>query len=661
MSQEFPKYIVTDFRSIVKKLDPIVLRLGIQFLNLKEFFQSGHILDSIGFLNVVFYLSASRLEETQREIHERFQKNPLILSRFILNENLDYVHSENLKIEEDLIFSVLPEESTSDMILNKTFLNAFTQLQMITDQFDLQHKVNTTKYEISKLTQIGINLADEKDINKLLREIIFSAREIAIADSGSLYLVEKDEQGILHNLRFKISSMDINTEEFLLPINKSSVAGYVASTGKILNIPNVYDLPEDAEYTFNSNFDVLSNYHTKSMLVVPMKNHRDEVVGVIQLINKKRNFNQKLTIDQMKGEDVFPFDDYSAQLVMSVAGQAAVAIQNNLLLKEIETLFEGFVTASVNAIEARDPTTSGHSFRVAILTVGLAETVDSIREGRYGYVRFSKEQIKEIRYASLLHDFGKVGVREKVLVKSKKLEDYELELIRWRFEYIKKDIESKVFQKKMDYLKENGSVGFSDYEISLEFELQAEYQKLDRMFQVVVDSNEPSILEESNFQMLEEIAQVNYFTTGGDKLRLISPYEFGFLKIKKGSLDLAERKEIESHVEHTFQFLSKIPWTGDLKMVPSIAHAHHEKLDGTGYPRGLTADSIPVQSKIMAISDIFDALTDKDRPYKRAVSMERALDILQMEAKENHVDQDLLNIFIDGKVYERLNNSGYLR
>ncbi|EMO10331.1 HD domain protein [Leptospira borgpetersenii serovar Pomona str. 200901868] len=181
------------------------------------------------------------------------------------------------------------------------------------------------------------------------------------------------------------------------------------------------------------------------------------------------------------------------------------------------------------------------------------------------------------------------------------------------------------------------------------------------MFQVVVSSNEPSILEESNFQMLEEIAQVNYFTTGGDKLHLISPYEFGFLTIKKGSLDLAERKEIESHVEHTFQFLSMIPWTGDLKMVPSIAHAHHEKLDGTGYPRGLTADSIPVQSKIMAISDIFDALTDKDRPYKRAVSVERALDILQMEAKENHVDPDLLKIFIDGKIYESLSSSGYIR
>lgn len=397
------------------------------------------------------------------------------------------------------------------------------------------------------------------------------------------------------------------------------------------------------------------------MLVVPMKNHRNEVVGVIQLINKKRNFNQKLTLEQMRGNDVFPFDDYSAQLVMGVAGQAAVAIQNNHLLQEIEALFEGFVTASVNAIESRDPTTSGHSFRVAVLTVGLAETVDLIREGKYKNTKFSKEQIKEIRYASLLHDFGKVGVREKVLVKSKKLEDYELELIRWRFEYIKKDIESRILQKKTDYLKKHGAVGFADYETSLEFELKVEYQKLDQMFQIVVDSNEPSILEESNFQKLEEIAKVNYSTTGGEKLSLISPYEFGFLTIKKGSLDFAERKEIESHVEHTFQFLSKIPWTGDLKMVPSIAHAHHEKLDGTGYPRGLTADSIPIQSKIMAISDIFDALTDKDRPYKRAVPIERALDILQMEARENHVDQDLLKIFIEGKVYDKLYYSGYLR
>ncbi|WP_061234461.1 GAF and HD-GYP domain-containing protein [Leptospira interrogans] len=660
MKPKFPKYIVTDLDSIVKRLGPIISRLEIEFLDFKEFFQSELFRNSSGFLNVIFYLTVSDLKKTQKEIHQQFQRNPLILSRFILNENLDYVHSEDLKIEEELIFSVLPE-SSSNMVFNKTFLNAFTQLQMITDQFDLQHKVNTTKYEISKLTRVGISLADEKDINKLLREIIFSAREIAIADSGSLYLVEKDELGLVRNLRFKISSMDIDTEEFLLPINKSSVAGYVAATGKILNIPDVYNLPEDSEYKFNRNFDVLSNYHTKSMLVVPMKNHRNEVVGVIQLINKKRNFNQKLTLEQMRGNDVFPFDDYSAQLVMGVAGQAAVAIQNNHLLQEIEALFEGFVTASVNAIESRDPTTSGHSFRVAVLTVGLAETVDLIREGKYKNTKFSKEQIKEIRYASLLHDFGKVGVREKVLVKSKKLEDYELELIRWRFEYIKKDIESRILQKKTDYLKKHGAVGFADYETSLEFELRVEYQKLDQMFQIVVDSNEPSILEESNFQKLEEIAKVNYSTTGGEKLSLISPYEFGFLTIKKGSLDFAERKEIESHVEHTFQFLSKIPWTGDLKMVPSIAHAHHEKLDGTGYPRGLTADSIPIQSKIMAISDIFDALTDKDRPYKRAVPIERALDILQMEARENHVDQDLLKIFIEGKVYDKLYYSGYLR
>ncbi|TGK31809.1 GAF domain-containing protein [Leptospira gomenensis] len=660
MSQKFPKYVVTDSRSLSRKLSPVSSRLELQFLDLKEFFDSESIKDSIGFLNVIFYLTIPVLNEFQRDIHRRFQSNPLILSRFILNDTLDYIPSPDLRIEEDLIFAILPETS-SEVVLNKAFVNAFTQLQMVTDQFDLQHKVNTTKYEISKLTRIGISLADEKDFHKLLREIIFSAREISVADSGSLYLVEKDELGFIKNLRFKISSMDIDTEEFLLPINKSSIAGYVAATGKILNIPDVYDLPEDAEYTFNSNFDVLSNYHTKSMLVVPMKNHRNEVVGVIQLINKKRNFNQKLTVEQMKGKDVLSFDDYSAQLVMSVAGQAAVAIQNNNLLQEIETLFEGFVTASVNAIESRDPTTSGHSFRVALLTVGLAETVDRISDGKYKDVRFSKEQIKEIRYASLLHDFGKVGVREKVLVKSKKLEDYELELIRWRFQYIKKDIESRILQKKTDYLKKRGSAGFADYETSLEFELQVEYQKLDQMFQIVVDSNEPSILEESNFQMLEEIAKVNYATTAGENLNLISPYEFGFLTIKKGSLDFAERKEIESHVEHTFQFLSKIPWTGDLKMVPSIAHAHHEKLDGTGYPRGLAGDSIPIQSRIMTIADIFDALTDKDRPYKRAVPLERALDILQMEARDNHVDAELLKIFIEGNVYDRLQSSGFLR
>lgn len=184
-----------------------------------------------------------------------------------------------------------------------------------------------------------------------------------------------------------------------------------------------------------------------------------------------------------------------------------------------------------------------------------------------------------------------------------------------------------------------------------------ETRKLNEMLEVIISSNEPTILEQSNSQRLEELSRMKFKFINDDEIPVITPAEYNFLTIRKGSLDFEERKEIESHVEHTFQFLSKIPWTGDLKMIPSIAHAHHEKLNGTGYPRGLYADEIPVQSKMMTIADIYDALTDKDRPYKKAVPIDRALDILRMEVKDNHVDSDLLKIFIEAKIYEKVNKS----
>ncbi|EQA44085.1 GAF domain protein [Leptospira broomii serovar Hurstbridge str. 5399] len=658
MESKFKQYIVTDYRLLDRRLNILRNKLNPDIIFLRDFYDSPEIRDAEQFVNIVFYISAPTLEEEHRRIREQLRLNPLILARFILNADLTYEGHKQTEIEDDLIFGILPDTAT-DLHLCKNLANAFVHLQMVTDQFDLLHRINTAKYEINRLTRIGISLANEKDFDKLLGEILFSAREICNADSGSLYLVERDEISYVRSLRFKISALNVG-EEFLLPINKASIAGYVAETGKVLNLPDVYNLPEGTEFTFNGNFDVLTNYHTKSMLVVPMKDHRGEVVGVLQLINRKRNFNQKLTAEQMKGEDVQPFDDYSSQLVLGVAGQAAVAIQNNYLLREIETLFEGFVTASVNAIEARDPTTSGHSFRVALLTVGLAETVDRANSGKYKDIKFSKEQLKEIRYASLLHDFGKVGVREKVLVKAKKLEDLELHVIDWRFRFLIKDLESRFNLKKVEYLKRHGTVGFADFEKSLEFEKAEEFKRLNSMLQIIRQSNEPSILEETNSHFLEEIAKIQYTTTDGESMDLLSPYEFGFLTIKKGSLDFDERKEIESHVEHTFQFLSKIPWTSDLKMVPAIAHAHHEKLNGSGYPRGLSGEDIPVQSRIMTISDIFDALTDKDRPYKKAVPLDRALDILEMESKDNHLDNDLLKMFIEAKVWERLSHHPHL-
>lgn len=648
------QFIITDNPNFIKQYPKFIELLNAEALGLEQFLNQSPMVDD-KFYKIVFYLIKETLLERHVEIRNFLKVNPNLLALFIVNATLDENIFETTALENDLFYTNIPE-SSPPVFITKTFANAFSHLQLRLESFELQYKVNLSTNHISKLTRIGISLSNEKDFTKLLRDILYSAREISIADSGSLYLVEKDEKGNPKNLRFKISAMSMDTKEFVLPINKLSIAGYVAYTNQLLNIPDVYNLPSNVEYSFNSDYDKKNSYYSKSMLVVPMKNYLNEIIGVIQLINRKKNFNQKLTVEQMMGADVLPFDKYSQELVKSVAGQAAVAIQNNNLIQDIEALFEGFVTASVSAIEARDPTTSGHSFRVAELTVGLAETVDRLDTGKYANVKFKKEQLKEIRYASLLHDFGKVGVREKVLVKSKKLESYELELIKWRFYYIKKDLEINYSKEKIDYLSKYGRSGYLEFEKKLNDRLAVEFNKIDDMLEIIISSNEPSILEESKSHILEDISNHMYSFFDGTKQPLITQKEFNFLSIKKGSLDEEERKEIESHVTHTFQFLTKIPWTSDLKMIPDIAHAHHEKLNGKGYPQGLVETQIPIQSKMMTISDIFDALTDKDRPYKKAVPLERALDILKMEVKDNHVDNELLNIFIEARIYDRVLN-----
>ncbi|HRG44768.1 MAG TPA: HD domain-containing phosphohydrolase [Leptospiraceae bacterium] len=648
------QFIISDLPELEQKVSSFSKQINADYYALSQ--MNSFPDHSERFIKVVFYVRKETLQNSQKEIRSLLKFNPNILALLVVNAPPEENIFETTGLENDLFFSNI-EDTVPAVFLSKTLVNAFSFLQLRLESFELQYKVNLSTSHISKLTRIGVSLSNEKDFTKLLRDILYSSREISVADSGSLYLIDKDEKGNPKNLRFKISAMDLNSSEFILPINKQSIAGYVAFTGKVLNIPDVYNLPKDVEYNFNRDFDRVKNYHSKSMLVVPMKNYLGEVIGVIQLINRKKNFNNKLTVDQMRGNDVMPFDKYSEELVMSVAGQAAVAIQNNNLIQDIESLFEGFVTASVSAIEARDPTTSGHSFRVALLTVGLAETVDKISAGKFSNVKFTHEQMKEIRYASLLHDFGKVGVREKVLVKSKKLEPYELDLIKWRFHYMNKDLQERFTARKLEYVKKNGNVGYIEFERAIEMEYSFEKKKLEEMLQVIIASNEPTILEQSNSQALEDISKMNFSFLDGNELPVLTSAELNFLSIRKGSLDFEERKEIESHVEHTFQFLSKIPWTSGLKMVPSIAHAHHEKLNGNGYPRGLHAQDIPIQSKMMTIADIFDALTDKDRPYKKAVPLERALDILKMEVKDHHVDGDLLNIFIESRVFERLNTN----
>ncbi|HEX9217904.1 MAG TPA: HD domain-containing phosphohydrolase [Gemmatimonadales bacterium] len=510
--------------------------------------------------------------------------------------------------------------------------------------------------EIGELTRIGVALGTERDIKTLLNLILTQARRITQSDAGSLYLVEINEQGD-KRLRFRLAQTYSKPEapfvEHTIPVDRGSLAGYCAVTGDPLVIDDAYFLPPDVEYTINRSFDERYGYRTKSMLVIPMKDHKDEIIGVLQLINRKRNFDAILTTQADVEQQVVPYSKRTVELVTALAGQAAVAIENGRLYEDIEKLFEGFVLAAVHAIEQRDPTTYGHSGRVAGMTVGLAEVVDRAGDGPYRGVKFSREQLKEIRYAALLHDFGKVGVREQVLIKAKKLYPSDLSLMRHRHAFIRRTAEREFWRKRAEYLEANGPQGYESFIKELETAHEQELKELDRFLEVVLQANEPSILPDGSFDELKGWANRNYLGLDGTTEPFLSPDEVRYLTIRKGSLDDAERHEIESHVSHTYQFLQRIPWTRELQQIPLIAYGHHEKMDGRGYPRRVTGEAIPIQTRMMTISDIYDALTAQDRPYKRAVSSDRALDILTTEVNDGQLDADLFKLFIAGKVFQR--------
>ena len=510
--------------------------------------------------------------------------------------------------------------------------------------------------EIGELTRIGVALGTERDLKTLLDLILTQARRITQSDAGSLYLVESNEQGV-KRLRFRLAQTYSKPEapfvEFTIAVDRTSLAGYCAVTGEPLVIDDAYFLPPDVEYTINRSFDERYGYRTKSMLVIPMKDHKEEIIGVLQLINRKRNFEAVLATPAEVERQVVPYSKRTVELVTALAGQAAVAIENSRLYENIERLFEGFVLAAVHAIEQRDPTTYGHSGRVAGMTVGLAEVVDRAADGTYRNVRFTREQVREIRYAALLHDFGKVGVREQVLVKAKKLYAPDLALLRHRHAFIRRTAEREFWRKRAEFLEAHGKQGYERFVQELEEAHHREIGELDRFLDIVLQANEPSILPEGSFEELQAWARRTYRTIDGATEAFLTEDEVRFLTIRKGSLDDAERHEIESHVTHTFQFLQRIPWTRELQQIPLIAYGHHEKMDGRGYPRRITGEAIPIQTRMMTISDIYDALTAQDRPYKRAVSLERALDILTQEVKEGQLDTELYRLFIEGKVFER--------
>ncbi|MGH9785373.1 MAG: HD domain-containing phosphohydrolase [Terriglobia bacterium] len=537
-------------------------------------------------------------------------------------------------------------------VVASTVRAAFDNLDLWRRQGSLELDLLRARSEIDELNQIGIALSTQRDTGSLLDLILRKSREITTSDAGSLYLVEETEQGD-KRLRFKLTqneSLKLPFTEFTVPINASSIAGYVALTGESLHLEDVYQIPPALPFRFNPKFDQESGYRTKSMLVVPMKNPQGEIIGVVQLINCKRAGSLRVERDKADAV-VIPYPDTRRALVSSLASQAAVAIENARLYESIETLFEGFVKASVVAIEARDPTTSGHSFRVADLTVGLAEAVDRDDSPAFRTLSFTRTEMKEIRYASLLHDFGKVGVREEVLVKAKKLYPLQYDLVRQRFDFVRKSVQQEHTARKLAYLLERGREEFLAAQGQLDHDLAERLREMDEFLEFVLKCNEPTVLPEGNFQRLVELAAVQFSDWTGDPRPLITGDEMRLLSIPKGSLDDSERKQIESHVVHSFNFLSQIPWTKDIRNIPSIARAHHEKLNGAGYPYKLTAAEIPFQSKMMTISDIYDALSASDRPYKKAVPTERALDILKMEANQLLIDAELFRLFTQAEIY----------
>lgn len=528
-----------------------------------------------------------------------------------------------------------------------------------------QAEAEVAARRLRHLSEIGLALSAERDIRRLLATILSTSRELTGADGGTLYIIERavDGQKALNFRAAQNDSIVVDTN-MTFAVGPTSLAGYAAFSGQMLRFEDVYHLPEDAPYKFNPIFDLEHGYRTKSVLVVPLKNHNGEVIGVLQLINRKRRREVILRDPQTVEREVVAFDEELADLAATLASQAAVALDNNLLLQEIENLFEAFVVASSSAIEDRDPCTSGHSQRVTLLTMELARAIHETNEGPLSPIRFTPLQLKELRYATLLHDFGKIGVREAVLTKSHKVEPRHFEAIKNRMLALSRQREAEALRHKVEILlndeldvdRRRAMATAADRALSMELE------QLHDDYQVLIKANDPTMedLSEDDWRaqgvVLDRLARVTYLDEHGAKLPILNAEEKSALGVRRGSLTPNEYQQIMAHAQMSYEFLKRIPWTQTLEHIPAIAWAHHERNDGSGYPRGLPEEEIPLAARIMAIADVYDALTASDRPYKKAMDTERALQILRSDADKGKLDPNALDIFIQRGIYKLTDN-----
>ena len=642
--------MTSDVLHVVSSLprDTIPNVSGVEYLSLEEYYKKPNFYQK----PLILLVSKDLPEYLQFVAHSAFEVHSLLVRLIKDDDSSDAF--DDLELFGTII---LPIKEIIFQSIIKQARHRFDSDQTLRR---LRWNLERESHKLRELNEIGQSLSSISDPFILMNLILKKSRELTNADAGSICVVRYNNRNKPIELIFSYFQNDTLQQnlkmDLAMPVSKRSLAGYVGVTGECLKIADAYEIPSECDYAFNRNVDKSTGYRTKSMLVHPMIDNEAMILGVVQLINKKAAHYKATAEGNINIDMIEEFGEEDVQIISSLTSQAAICLKNTTLIQDIQNLFEGFVNASVTAIEQRDPTTSGHSFRVAMMTVELARRCSQKTTGKYADIYFSERELQEIRYASLLHDFGKIGVREQVLVKAKKLYTHEMEIIRNRFEYILKDLEARALHKKLELTRKLGYDMASAHFPQLDAEYKAAIEEIEDIVYFIIQTNEPTVLEEGNFKRLLEIAERRYPDPYDQMKPFLLEREVEALSIRKGSITAEERKEIESHVTHSFTFLSKIPWTSGLKQIPAIAYGHHEWLSGEGYPNQLTEDEILSQSKMMAVADVYDALTAADRPYKKAIPVDKALSILKMEVDRRHLDEELTRMFIDGKVFRAAEN-----
>ncbi len=504
---------------------------------------------------------------------------------------------------------------------------------------------------LESLNDIGVALSAERNLPKLMELILDGARKLTGADGGTLYTVTED-----HHLKFEIMRTEsmgfamggtTGTEIPFPPLplylengqpNRNMVAAFAVLEDKIVNIADAY---QEAGFDFSGTrrFDQSTGYHSSSFLTIPMKNHENEIIGVLQLIN---------AIDPHNGK-IIPFSKQNERLVASLASQAAVALTNHNLIEGLKQLFESFIRLIAKAIDEKSPYTGGHCERVPKLTMMIAEAANKTQAGPLADFRMSEKEMYELSVAALLHDCGKVTTPEYVVDKKTKLSTIfdRITLIDQRFELLKAQAEVEMLRKM---LAQRESVE------QLEQDLRSFCQQLDDDRDFLRMANIGGEFMSPEHQ--ERVRRIAAYPLheNGETRPFLSDEEVYNLNIPKGTLTNEERVVINNHIVVTIKMLESLPYPKDLKRVPEYAGGHHERMDGKGYPRGLTRAQMSIPARMMGIADIFEALTARDRPYKPPKTLSESLQILGKMKLDNHVDPDLFDLFVREKIYLRYAN-----